>query len=155
MEFQETTGNMDLELKATVDVRCEQDRFLPIANIGRIMKKVLPDNVKITKESKECMQECVSEFISFITSEASDKCSDEKRKTVNGDDIVWSLNTLGFDNYVNPLKLYLSKYREACKPEKPEKMLKMADLIESTENHNYIESIDSAPDIESSQQKHE
>jgi hypothetical protein len=33
------------------------------------MKNALPENAKIAKEAKECMQECVSEFISFITSE--------------------------------------------------------------------------------------
>ncbi len=49
----------------------EQDRFLPIANVARIMKKALPDNAKIAKEAKECVQECVSEFISFITSEGT------------------------------------------------------------------------------------
>ncbi len=47
----------------------EQDRFLPIANISRIMKKALPGNAKIAKDAKETVQECVSEFISFITSE--------------------------------------------------------------------------------------
>lgn len=47
----------------------EQDRFLPIANISRIMKKALPANGKIAKDAKETVQECVSEFISFITSE--------------------------------------------------------------------------------------
>lgn len=36
------------------------------------MKTALPENAKIAKEAKECMQECVSEFISFITSEG--KC---------------------------------------------------------------------------------
>ncbi len=47
----------------------EQDRFLPIANISRIMKKGLPNNAKIAKDAKETVQECVSEFISFVTSE--------------------------------------------------------------------------------------
>ncbi len=45
----------------------EQDRYLPVANINRIMKKALPSNAKIAKDAKECVQECVSEFISFIT----------------------------------------------------------------------------------------
>lgn len=53
------------------------------------MKKTLPNNAKIAKDAKESIQECVSEFISFITSEASDKCQQEKRKTINGDDILW------------------------------------------------------------------
>ncbi|GMH99182.1 hypothetical protein TrLO_g9731 [Triparma laevis f. longispina] len=99
----------------------EQDRFLPIANIARIMKNTLPENAKIAKDAKETVQECVSEFISFITSEASDKCMHEKRKTINGDDLLWAMSTLGFDKYVEPLKVYLAKYREAVKGEKPEK----------------------------------
>lgn len=90
----------------------EQDRYLPIANIGRIMKKALPANAKIAKEAKDTVQECVSEFISFITSEASDKCQREKRKTINGDDLVWALTTLGFEDYIEPLKAYLTRYRE-------------------------------------------
>ncbi|XP_062232207.1 nuclear transcription factor Y subunit B-4-like [Phragmites australis] len=90
----------------------EQDRFLPIANIGRIMRRAVPENGKIAKDAKESLQECVSEFISFITSEASDKCMKEKRKTINGDDLIWSMGTLGFEDYVEPLKLYLKLYRE-------------------------------------------
>ncbi|KAL8475016.1 hypothetical protein ACS0TY_031443 [Phlomoides rotata] len=90
----------------------DQDRLLPIANVSRMMKKCLPENAKISKEAKESVQECVSEFISFVTGEASDKCQKEKRKTVNGDDLLWAMTTLGFDKYVGPLKAYLSKYRE-------------------------------------------
>ena len=47
----------------------EETRLLPIANVARIMKRALPENAKIAKEAKECVQDCVSEFISFITSE--------------------------------------------------------------------------------------
>ena len=49
----------------------EHDKFLPIANISRIMKRALPANAKIAKDAKETVQECVSEFISFITSEGA------------------------------------------------------------------------------------
>ncbi|KAJ8766401.1 hypothetical protein K2173_022460 [Erythroxylum novogranatense] len=90
----------------------EQDRWLPIANVGRIMKKMLPANAKISKEAKETMQECVSEFISFVTSEASEKCKKERRKTVNGDDVCWAMGALGFDDYVGALVSYLQRYRE-------------------------------------------
>ncbi|PIM97617.1 CCAAT-binding factor, subunit A (HAP3) [Handroanthus impetiginosus] len=90
----------------------EQDRFLPIANVSRIMKKALPANAKISKDAKETVQECVSEFISFITGEASDKCQREKRKTINGDDLLWAMTTLGFEDYVEPLKIYLQRFRD-------------------------------------------
>ncbi|ODQ82001.1 hypothetical protein BABINDRAFT_170565 [Babjeviella inositovora NRRL Y-12698] len=86
----------------------EQDRWLPIANVARLMKNTLPTTAKVSKDAKECMQECVSEFISFITSEASDKCSAEKRKTINGEDILFAMNNLGFENYAEVLKIYLA-----------------------------------------------
>lgn len=90
----------------------EQDRWLPIANVARLMKNTLPATAKVSKDAKECMQECVSEFISFITSEASDKCVSEKRKTINGEDILFAMSSLGFENYGEVLKIYLAKYRE-------------------------------------------
>lgn len=101
----ENNGNSDLSQR-------EQDRFLPIANVSRIMKKALPANAKISKDAKETVQECVSEFISFVTGEASDKCQREKRKTINGDDLLWAMTTLGFEDYVEPLKVYLQRFRD-------------------------------------------
>jgi nuclear transcription Y subunit beta len=101
----------------------EQDKWLPIANVSRIMKNALPENAKVSKEAKECVQECVSEFVSFITSEASEKCCAEKRKTVNGEDILFAMTSLGFENYSEVLKIYLAKYRvyQVTKQEKQDK----------------------------------
>lgn len=90
----------------------EQDRWLPINNVARLMKNTLPPSAKVSKDAKECMQECVSELISFVTSEASDRCAADKRKTINGEDILISLHALGFENYAEVLKIYLAKYRQ-------------------------------------------
>ncbi|MCO5600972.1 hypothetical protein L7F22_055089 [Adiantum nelumboides] len=90
----------------------EPEMFLPIANISRIMRQILPANAKIAKEAKECVQECVTEFIGFITSEANDVCLKEKRKTLSGDDVICAMKILGFDNYVELLKVYLHRYSE-------------------------------------------
>lgn len=76
------------------------------------MKNTLPPSAKVSKDAKECMQECVSELISFVTSEASDRCAADKRKTINGEDILISLHALGFENYAEVLKIYLAKYRQ-------------------------------------------
>ncbi|KAF9008272.1 histone-fold-containing protein [Cyathus striatus] len=90
----------------------EQDRFLPIANVARIMKSSVPPTAKIAKDAKECVQECVSEFISFITSEAAEKCQLEKRKTIGGEDILYAMSSLGFENYAETLKIHLAKLRQ-------------------------------------------
>ena len=89
----------------------EQDRLLPINNVSKLMKSVLPPSAKVSREAKECVQECVSELISFVTSEASERCLEDYRKTVNGEDILKALEDLGFENYSEVLKIYLAKYR--------------------------------------------
>ena len=96
------------------------------------MKRALPHNSKVANDAKECMQECVTEFILFITSEyanidstliaccadhglphrASERCAMEKRKTLTGEDILWAMGALSFDCYVEPLRLYLQRWRE-------------------------------------------
>lgn len=90
----------------------EQDRFMPIANVIRIMRKILPPHAKISDDAKETIQECVSEFISFITGEANERCQREQRKTITAEDVLWAMSKLGFDDYIEPLTMYLHRYRE-------------------------------------------
>ncbi|KAL2473124.1 nuclear transcription factor Y subunit B-9-like [Forsythia ovata] len=90
----------------------EQDQYVPIANVIRIMKRILPAHAKISDDAKETIQECVSEYISFITSVANEKCHQEHRKTITPEDILYSMEKLGFENYIEPLTLFLNKYRE-------------------------------------------
>lgn len=78
------------------------------------MKAAVPSTAKISKEAKECVQECVSEYISFITSEAAEKCQMEKRKTIGGEDILYAMVTLGFEQYAETLKIHLAKLRQVC-----------------------------------------
>ncbi|CAH8386863.1 unnamed protein product [Eruca vesicaria subsp. sativa] len=54
----------------------------------------------------------LSSLASSPANMASDKCPKEKRKTVNGEDLLWAMSTLGFEDYLEPLKLYLARYRE-------------------------------------------
>lgn len=43
---------------------------------------------KISREARETMQECVTEFLLFITSEAQEICETNKRKTIQGEDVI-------------------------------------------------------------------
>lgn len=90
----------------------EQDKTMPLNNVANIMKSVLPPGTKISKEAKQLMQDCCSELISFVTSEATEAVSEDKRKTVLGDDIIQSMYTLGFPNYSEIMTIYLQKYKE-------------------------------------------
>jgi len=112
--------NKAQDLKETLKVKAEdvkEDVKEKAQNMGEYMadktKDIRKDLKNKAQDAKETVQECVSEFISFITSEASEKCQQEKRKTINGDDILWAMRSLGFDNYNEPLKVYIHKYRES------------------------------------------
>ena len=91
----------------------EQDQYLPISNIIRIMRSILPAHAKISDEAKETLQQCVSEFISFVTEEANDRCQKQHRKTITADDLIEAMCRLGFDDFVGPLFRYLHRYRES------------------------------------------
>ena len=47
-----------------IDQIRDQDRFLPIANVAKIMKMSIPENAKIAKDAKECVQ--VVSLISYL-----------------------------------------------------------------------------------------
>ena len=72
---------------------------------------------RLTSQSESFIQPDNILFL-MCYSEASERCQAEKRKTINGEDILFAMSTLGLDNYVEPLKLYLQKYREAMKGER-------------------------------------
>ena len=73
----------------------EQDRLLPMANIARLMSMELPADAKISRDAKILMQELVTEFICFFTSEANDLSLQNERKTIAKEDIYASIETLG------------------------------------------------------------
>lgn len=80
--------------------------FLPIANISNVMKEVLPDGYKISKESKDLIQECVTELICFVTLDAHKYSKEHKRKTISGEDVISAVDGLGFNRFLGLLQTY-------------------------------------------------
>ena len=99
----------------------QSDRLLPVANVAGIMKKSIPATAKISKDAKDMMQRAASEFIAFITSRAQDLCKVEKRKTLTGEDLVLSMEHLGFPSHADAGRRILYKLREGvqCDPQYP------------------------------------
>ncbi|KVH93563.1 Histone-fold [Cynara cardunculus var. scolymus] len=99
--------------KSSINSRDSQDsQILPWKRVLHASQKLKAKSVEYSLRDQETIQECASEFLSFVTGEASDKCHKENRKTVNGDDICWALASLGFDDSSEAIVRYLSKYRE-------------------------------------------
>ena len=43
---------------------------------------------------------------------AAEKCKKDKWKTINGDDIVFAMEALGFDAYLPGLRIFLDNYKK-------------------------------------------
>ena len=67
--------------------------------------------VKISKEAKETVQECATEFLTFVTSEAQSICSENGRKTITADDVLTGLKNLGFDDYHDMVEYCYKRYK--------------------------------------------
>ncbi|KAL9167112.1 hypothetical protein ABFS82_05G075400 [Erythranthe guttata] len=96
----------------------EADEYMPIANITRILRRVLPTHAEIADNAKEAIQECVSEFISFITAEANRRCRRDYRRTVTSEDVLAAMASLGFDDYLESLTVFLNNHRTQQDPER-------------------------------------
>lgn len=76
-----------------------------MANIARLMAAELasgdpqeksgPSEAKVAREAKYLMQEMVSEFVGFITSEANDLAVNDSRKAITERDIRDAFVALG------------------------------------------------------------
>jgi len=91
--------------KSMGDFMREQDRLMPIANIGKIMARQLAytGHSKISEDTKRLMQECATEFICFIISEANDQATQAKRKAVSGQDIINACEHMEMLEMLGPL----------------------------------------------------
>ena len=58
-----------------VEPLVDQERLLPAANVGRLMSRQLENCMKLSKETRSFMQEVLSEFICFLTSEVTSRGS--------------------------------------------------------------------------------
>ena len=98
--------------------RRPSDLYLPIAIIGRLMKEPLPNEMKVTKRAKLCVQECATEFVMFLMSEAADICSESDRHRVTGHDVVEAMRRLGLDDYHDVIAPFLEVLTQSNKSTK-------------------------------------
>ncbi|KAL2944985.1 Nuclear transcription factor Y subunit B-6 [Bienertia sinuspersici] len=62
------------------------------------------------KPRKPCKNLCWSSSAHHRGGQA--QCTDQHRKTITAEDVIGSMAKLGFDDYIEPLMAYLTRYRE-------------------------------------------
>ncbi|KAF7821104.1 nuclear transcription factor Y subunit B-1 [Senna tora] len=83
-----TNAGINEEQPAPHAVVRESIHCIPLANMTRIMRQILPQNTRISKDDKQTLQVCVSAFIRFFTNKAKEQCHQDCRITITPDDML-------------------------------------------------------------------
>ncbi|KAI9124172.1 hypothetical protein K1719_005472 [Acacia pycnantha] len=100
-----------------------REQILSLTAVGKIMKKVLPPQARISKEAKESVQECSSKFAAVILKRAIQECKDEGSPEIDGGHIILALTHHGLRDYVDPL---MNDLRQSWNIDEPEPELEMS-----------------------------
>ena len=125
----------------------EAEFGLPLASITRIVKSRLPEGIQVGKEAKLAFSKASGIFVLYLVSCALDICKESKRSTISAADIFAALEEVEFDDYKEPLRDYLNKYREQQDAKKAEKELQTAKAAAAATQENSNNNNNSTDDI--------
>ncbi|XP_074364051.1 transcriptional activator hap3-like [Apium graveolens] len=89
----------------------DSGNLLPAEYVLSQMSRMVANDRGISAGAVISIQECVSKFIRFMTTQANTRCMEEKGTTITGEDVLIAMTNHGFYRYIVPLFLYLNHFR--------------------------------------------
>ncbi|KAJ9174100.1 hypothetical protein P3X46_017165 [Hevea brasiliensis] len=80
--------------------KSKEDASLPKATMTKIIKEMLPPDVRVARDAQDLLIECCVEFINLVSSESNEVCSREEKRTIAPEHVVKALQILGFGEYI-------------------------------------------------------
>ncbi|XP_031104423.1 protein Dr1 homolog isoform X1 [Ipomoea triloba] len=80
--------------------RAKEDASLPKATMTKIIKEMLPPDVRVARDCQDLLIECCVEFINLISSESNEVCNKEDKRTIAPEHVLKALEVLGFGEYI-------------------------------------------------------
>jgi histone H3/H4 len=74
--------------------------FVLSATMTKIIKEMLPADVRVARDAQDLLIECCVEFINLISSESNEVCNKEDKRTIAPEHVLKALQVLGFGEYV-------------------------------------------------------
>ncbi|XP_072998654.1 protein Dr1 homolog isoform X2 [Typha latifolia] len=66
----------------------------------KIIKEMLPPDVRVARDAQDLLVECCVEFINLVSSESNDVCNREDKRTIAPEHVIKALEVLGFGEYI-------------------------------------------------------
>lgn len=80
--------------------KSKEDASLPKATMTKIIKEMLPPDVRVARDAQDLLIECCVEFINLISSESNEVCNREEKRTIAPEHVIKALEVLGFGEYI-------------------------------------------------------
>ncbi|XP_062116893.1 protein Dr1 homolog isoform X2 [Humulus lupulus] len=80
--------------------KSKEDASLPKATMTKIIKEMLPPDVRVARDAQDLLIECCVEFINLISSESNEVCGREEKRTIAPEHVLKALEVLGFSEYI-------------------------------------------------------
>ncbi|XP_057466415.1 protein Dr1 homolog isoform X2 [Actinidia eriantha] len=91
--------------------KTKEDASLPKATMTKIIKEMLPPDVRVARDAQDLLIECCVEFINLISSESNEVCSKEEKKTIAPEHVLKALEVLGFGEYMEDVYAAYEQHR--------------------------------------------
>eukprot|EP01137_Pigoraptor_chileana_P015161 Opistho-2@70759 len=78
----------------------EDDVGLPRSAVYKLIKEIVPNDIRVAIDARELLMDCCTEFIQLLSSEANEVCTKDGRKTISPEHVFKALESLGFEEYV-------------------------------------------------------
>jgi len=100
---------------------------LPKATVSKLIKEMIPEDVKCSNDTRDLILECCVEFIHLISSEANEIANKESKKTIAAEHVLKALQTLGFEQYTEEVNDVYDKHKTESQ-EKPKGTRRLENL---------------------------
>ncbi|KAK1322462.1 hypothetical protein QJS10_CPA03g00424 [Acorus calamus] len=80
--------------------KSKEDVSLPKATMFKIIKEMLPPDVRVARDTQDLLVECCVEFINLISSESNEVCCREDKRTIAPEHVSRLVTGSGFWGYI-------------------------------------------------------
>ncbi|WVN85067.1 uncharacterized protein L203_100209 [Cryptococcus depauperatus CBS 7841] len=93
----------------------EDDVALPKATVVKIIQEMLPDDISASKEAKDIIFDCCTEWIKLISTQSNMVCEASSKKTISPEHVMEALKQLGFEDFLAEVEESHTDFKQAQK----------------------------------------
>lgn len=86
--------------------------FFLVATVQKIISEIISPDLTFSRETRDALIECCIEFIMILSTESNDIAEKDSKKTIASEHVLEALETLGFYDYIEPIKKVIQEHKE-------------------------------------------